>query len=145
VIAGLALWRIAEILTWYLKLLFDKAHRVFLEVERNLFFLATDTLGLVTALAIVLETAKDDDLSRRWSDAFSAFTLNGAPDGYKSGWATTVGILGAVGGLLSLRLAWASSSASSVRASKMRRKRVGRTPARGVRLLLGSGEPYRAR
>jgi multisubunit Na+/H+ antiporter MnhB subunit len=99
VIVSVALWRAAEILTWYVKLLFDKGHRVFFEVERNLFFLIVDSLTFVTVLAFMLESASDGDLSGRWSDAFSAFTLNGAPDGYGSSWATAVDILGAAGGL----------------------------------------------
>ena len=37
VLLGVVFWRGVEILTWYLKLLFDKGHRVLLEVERNLF------------------------------------------------------------------------------------------------------------
>jgi hypothetical protein len=98
VIVSVALWRAAEILTWYIKLLFDKGHRVFFEVERNLVFLIVDSLTFVTVLAFMLESASEGDLSGRWSDAFSAFTLNGA-DGYDSSWATAVDILGAAGGL----------------------------------------------
>jgi len=99
VIVSIALWRVAEILTWYVKLLFDKRHRVFLEVERNFFFLIADALILVTALALALETVEEGSRARRWADAFSAFTLNGAPGGYNSGWAAAVGVLGAIGGL----------------------------------------------
>lgn len=100
VLVSVALWRGAEILAWYTKLLFDKGHRVFVEVERNLLFLIGDSLVFVTTLALMLETAKPDHLAARWSDAFSAFTLNGSPDDYdKSGWATATGILGAVGGI----------------------------------------------
>jgi hypothetical protein len=99
VIVSFALWRAAEILTWYVKLLFDKAHRVFFEAERNLFFLIVDSLTFVTVLAFMLESVREGDLGGRWSDAFSAFTLNGTPDGYGSSWATGVGILGAAGGL----------------------------------------------
>jgi hypothetical protein len=68
-------------------------------VERNFFFLIADALILVAALALALETAEEGARARSWADAFSAFTLNGAPDGYKSGWAAAVGVLGAVGGL----------------------------------------------
>jgi hypothetical protein len=99
VIVSIALWRVAEILTWYVKLLFDKGHRVFLEVERNFFFLIADALIFVTALALALETVEEGARARTWGDAFSAFTLNGAPGGYDSGWAAAVGVLGAVGGL----------------------------------------------
>src|SRR6266511_1615074 len=52
VIVGIVLWRATEILVWYTKLLFDEAHRVFLEVERNLLFLIGDSLVFVTALAV---------------------------------------------------------------------------------------------
>jgi hypothetical protein len=94
-----ALWRAFEILTWYIKLLFAKTHRVFLEVERNLFFLIADTVVFVTALALLLETGNDGAAFAKWSDGFSAFTLNGTPDRYNSPLATLVGVLGAVGGL----------------------------------------------
>lgn len=97
-----ALWRGAEILIWYLKALFDKAHRVFFEAERNLFFLVVDSLTFVTVLAFMLESAREGDLGGKWSDAFSAFTLNGTPDAYASSWATGVGILGPIGGLVLL-------------------------------------------
>jgi hypothetical protein len=65
VIVGVGLWRAAEILTWYIKVLFDKGHRIWLEVERNLLFLIGDTLVFVTALALVLETSADGDLAMR--------------------------------------------------------------------------------
>jgi hypothetical protein len=94
-----ALWRAFELLAWYIKLLFDKGHRVFLEVERNLLFLIADTVVLVTALALLLEAGDDGAVSAKWSDGFSAFTLNGTPDRYNSPLATLVGVLGAVGGL----------------------------------------------
>src|SRR6266545_383294 len=100
VIVGIVLWRATEILVWYTKLLFDEAHRVFLEVERNLLFLIGDSLVFVTALAVLLETRANGDLATRWSDAFSAFALNGSPDGYHgSSWATATGLLGTVAGL----------------------------------------------
>jgi hypothetical protein len=38
-LVAIGLWRGAEILVWYTKLLFDKGHRVFLEAERNMLFL----------------------------------------------------------------------------------------------------------
>jgi hypothetical protein len=102
VLLGFALWRAAEILTWYIKLLFDKGHRVLIEVERNLLFLIGDSAILVTVLALLLETGHEDDLVKRWSDALSAFTLNGTPAKYESAWATAVGVVGAVGGVVLL-------------------------------------------
>jgi hypothetical protein len=93
-----ALWRAVEILTSYVKLMFDKGHRVLLEVERNLLFLIIDSLMFVTLLALLLEGESAPVLSvEKWGAAFSAFTLNGSPAGYD--WARTVGVLGAVGGL----------------------------------------------
>jgi hypothetical protein len=94
-----AFWRLAETLTWYFKLLFDKGHRVLLEVERNLLFLIIDVLAFVTLLALLLRDGPRSGLWYRWTDAFRAFTLNGSPAGYGNSWATAVGILGAVGGL----------------------------------------------
>jgi hypothetical protein len=99
IVVSLALWREAEILTWHLKLLFDKGHRVLLEVERNLFFLVADILTFVTLLALLLRGGPHSGLWYRWTDAFKAFTLNGSPDHYGNAWATVVGLLGAVGGL----------------------------------------------
>jgi hypothetical protein len=99
IVALVAFWRLAEILTWYIKLLFDKGHRVFLEVERNLFFLIVDGLAFVTLLAFVLRRSDPGGVGDRWSAAFSAFTLNGSPDNYEGPWAWLVGLLGAVGGL----------------------------------------------
>jgi hypothetical protein len=96
---ALALWRAAEILVWYIKLLFDKGHRVFLEAERNMLFLVADSAVFVTALALMLETGDEGHLAARWSAALSAFTLNGQPDGYESAWATATGVLGTIGGL----------------------------------------------
>lgn len=58
---ALAFWRVAEMFTWYVKLLFDKGHRMLIEVERNLLFLAVDALGFVTVLAIMLETGNRVD------------------------------------------------------------------------------------
>jgi hypothetical protein len=93
-----ASWRVAEILAWYIKLLFDKGHRVLLEVERNLLFLIVDVLTFVTLLAVLLRDGPHGGLWYRWTDAFEALTLNGSPEGYGNGWATAVGILGAIGG-----------------------------------------------
>jgi hypothetical protein len=98
-LAPIAFWRVAEILTWYIKLLFDKGHRVLLEVERNLLFLVIDVLTFVTLLALLLRGGPHGGLWSRWTEAFAAFTLNGSPEGYGNAWATAVGILGAVGGL----------------------------------------------
>ena len=79
------------------KLMFDKGHRVLLEVERNLLFLIIDLLMFVTLLALLLDAKGSPVLSvQKWAVAFSAFTLNGSPAGYD--WARTVGVLGAVGG-----------------------------------------------
>jgi hypothetical protein len=58
VIVSIALWRVAEILTWYVKLLFDKGHRVFLEVERNFFFLIADALIFVRHLLWLLKRSR---------------------------------------------------------------------------------------
>jgi hypothetical protein len=97
-IAILALWRAVEILTWYVKLLFDKGHRVLLEVERNLLFLIIDLMMFVTLIALLLDAEGSPVLSvQKWAAAFSAFTLNGSPAGYD--WGRTVGVLGAIGGL----------------------------------------------
>jgi hypothetical protein len=85
-----------------MKLLFDKGHRVLLEVERNLFFLIVDILMFVTLLALLLRGGPHDGLWYRWGEAFAAFTLNGSPEKYGNAWATVVGVLGAVGGLLLL-------------------------------------------
>jgi hypothetical protein len=96
------LWRAAEILTWYLKLLFDKGHRVLLEVERNLLFLIADSGAFVTVLAVMLETGNGDDIKGRWSEAFSAFLLNGSPTKPETGWGTAVGIVGPIAGVVLL-------------------------------------------
>jgi hypothetical protein len=69
------------------------------DAARNLFFLISDVLIVVTALALALESAEEGARTRRWADALSAFTLNGAPAGYDSGWSAAVGVLGALGGL----------------------------------------------
>jgi hypothetical protein len=102
VVVAIGLWRGAEILVWYTKLLFDKGHRVFLEAERNMLFLVADSAVFVTILALVLETGDEGHLAARWSDALSAFTLNGSPGGYDSAWATATGVLGTIGGLTML-------------------------------------------
>jgi hypothetical protein len=99
IVATIALWRVAEILAWYVKLLFDKGHRVLLEVERNLLFLVIDLLIFVTLLALVLDHGSVVLSVAKWSDAFAAFTLNGRPTGYVQPWARIVGVLGAIGGL----------------------------------------------
>jgi hypothetical protein len=101
-IVGVALWRAAEIMTWYVKLLFDKGHRVLIEVERNLLFLIADSVAFVTVLALMIETADDGDLLGKWPDALSAFTLNGPPNNYDGGWVTAVGVVGAGGGVVLL-------------------------------------------
>jgi hypothetical protein len=99
VVALVALWRASEILTWYIKLMFDKGHRKLLEVERNLLFLVIDVLIFVTLLALVLTDGTLTVLSfDKWADAFSAFTLNGVPIDYEEPWAAIVAVLGAVGG-----------------------------------------------
>jgi hypothetical protein len=72
--------------------------QVLLEVERNLLFLVIDVLTFVTLLALTLRGAPNSGLWDRWTKAFEAFTLNGSPEGYGNAWATTVGIVGAVGG-----------------------------------------------
>jgi hypothetical protein len=100
-IVAVVLWRAAEIVTWYLKLLFDKGHRVLLEVERNLLFLIADSGAFVTVLAILLETGDPGHINKRWSEAFSAFLLNGSSDP-ESAWATAIGIIGPIGGIILL-------------------------------------------
>jgi hypothetical protein len=102
VILGVALWRVAEIVTWYLKLLFDKGHRVLIEVERNLWFLILDGLVFVTVLALMLEVGHDRGVLHEWPDALSAFTLNGRPEGYGGRSATLVGVVRAGGGIVLL-------------------------------------------
>jgi hypothetical protein len=97
VILGIVLWRAAEILIWYLKLLFDKGHRVLLEVERNLLFLIIDSLALVTVLAMMLE-AEGTGMRAAWPQALSAFMLNGAAED-SGAWGTAVGIVGALAGV----------------------------------------------
>jgi hypothetical protein len=97
VILSVVLWRAAEIFTWYLKLLFDKGHRVLLEVERNLLFLIIDSLAFVTVLAMMLE-AEGTGMRAAWPQALSAFMLNGAPEDSRA-WGTAVGIVGALAGV----------------------------------------------
>jgi hypothetical protein len=100
-LVGVALWRAAEITTWYTKLLLDKTHSNVLSGERNLLFLVFDAAMFVTVLALLL-VAGGGSLPGAWSDAVSAFTLNGEPSGYSSSWATASGVVGAVGGVLLL-------------------------------------------
>jgi hypothetical protein len=100
VMVAVALWRVAEILTWYVKLLFDKGHRVLIEVERNLLFLIVDSATFVTVLALMIETSDGGGVFGRWPDGLSAFTLNGRPNNLEGGWATSVGLVGTFGGLV---------------------------------------------
>jgi hypothetical protein len=97
----LPVWRLAEILIWYVKLLLDEAHTHILSGERNLLFLAIDSATFVTILALLLE-AGGGDLPGAIPDALSAFTLNGRPAGYQGPWASVVAVLGAVGGVAML-------------------------------------------
>ena len=52
VVAGLALWRVTEILVGQVKMLLDRTHRLILAAERNLVFLAIDALAATSALAV---------------------------------------------------------------------------------------------
>src|SRR6266540_994807 len=56
-VVALAAWRVAEILTWQLKMLLDRTHRLILAAERNLVFLFIDGFVTVTAIAVLLRQA----------------------------------------------------------------------------------------
>jgi len=101
VIVSVALWRVAEILTWYVKLLLDETHTNILSGERNLLFLIIDSATFVTILALLLE-AGGGSLPGAIPDALSAFTLNGRPAGYEGPWSSAVAVLGAAGGVAML-------------------------------------------
>jgi len=103
-VVALAAWRVAEILTWQIKMLLDRTHRLILAAERNLIFLFVDALVTITAIALLLRQASTSKSTTTafttWVDSVSTITLNGRPTGYEGDWANAAALLGAAGGLL---------------------------------------------
>jgi hypothetical protein len=94
-IAVVALWCVAVIIVWYVKLFLDKGH-VLLSAERNLLFLILNSVEMVFALALLLALG-GGSMPGAILEAVSALTLNGVD--YWGGWAAAVEIMGTVAGL----------------------------------------------
>ncbi len=103
-VVALAAWRVAEILTWQLKMLLDRTHRLILAAERNLVFLFIDGFVTVTAIAVLLRQAPKIKPTTTpfttWVDSVSTITLNGRPARYDGDWANAAALVGTAGGLL---------------------------------------------
>lgn len=100
-VAFFALWRLTEIITWYLKMLLDKGHSLILAPERNLLFLFIDSLLALGTLAVLLSLAGGPhDLPGTWLDALAIFTLNGSP--FPGAWSAVATVLGTLSGVVLL-------------------------------------------
>ena len=95
-------WRFLEITAWWLKLLFDRGHDLFVSPERNVLFLLLD--GLCVSFAIALFLRLDTPASgaaTHWVDALSIGTLSGAPGDVHAGpWTEIAVAAGTLAGLL---------------------------------------------
>jgi hypothetical protein len=101
-IVALALWRVAEILILHVKMLLDRTHQLILAAERNLVFLAIDSLAVITAVAAMLMQARPTNALSTWVDSLSTVTLNGRPSDYAGGWANAATVVGTFAGLILL-------------------------------------------
>jgi hypothetical protein len=103
-VAGITLWRVAEILVGQVKMLLDRTHRSILAAERNLVFLFIDALAVITAVAVMLKQGSPAIPARSafttWVDSLSTITLNGRPSGYMGGWADAATLVGTFAGLV---------------------------------------------
>lgn len=87
VVAGVALYRLWDIVRWWVGFLIDRRHYAVLSRERNVLFLAINFTELTLIGAVLLRAADPEASStQRWFDAFFLVTQLALPDGDPNLW-----------------------------------------------------------
>ena len=87
---------------WWLKALFDRAHRFLISVERNLLFLLLDAFAVITVVAYLPRAERPETAaSKDWITGLTTVTLGGAPEVAAAGvWLQLAVVAGTFAGLL---------------------------------------------